>query len=305
MTRSHLVPPSDAGFTLVVHGGAGGRIAELSDEQASAFAAGLTEAYRSGAAILREGGSAVDAVCAAVCSFEDNPLFNAGRGCALTLQGTVEMDAAVVTGDGRAGAVSVVRRARNPIRVARHVMDATPHVLLVEPADDVVSAAGVDLMDPGYFVTGARRRQLEHILAAEAPPLKHGTVGCVAIDRGGHLAAATSTGGISKQLQGRVGDTPVIGAGSWARDGVVGISCTGDGEAFMKGAVAHDVFARMAYGGQDVTSAATETFSRECDTRESTGGLIAVTGDGGTFLCHTSAMMFAAFAEGDDIVTWV
>lgn len=146
---------------------------------------------------------------------------------------------------------------------------------------------------------------MERILATEEAPLKHGTVGCVAVDAMGRLAAATSTGGISKQLQGRVGDSPIIGAGTWAKDGVVAISCTGDGEAFIQGAVAHDVFARMAYGGQDVASAATDTFAAECDSRGSTDGLIAVTGNRQVFLCHNSAMMFTAFTEGHDVVTWI
>ena len=305
MVRTHLVPPTDAGYALVVHGGAGGRISELADEQFSAFSDGLTEAYDAGANILREGGTALDAVCAAVCAFENNPLFNAGRGAALTLQGTVELDASIMTGDGRAGAVAVVQQAKNPIRVARYVMEATPHVMLVAPTDEVIAEAGVECMPNDYFVTDARRRQLDRILANAEAPLKHGTVGCVALDRHGRVVAGTSTGGISKQLRGRVGDTPIIGAGTWARDGVVGVSCTGDGEAFIQGAVAHDVFARMAYGCQDVTSAAIETFSQECDPRASTGGLIAVTGDGSVFLCHNSDMMFAAFAEGDEIVTWV
>ena len=255
MIRTHLVPPSAAGWSLVVHGGAGGRIAELSAQRTSAFRAGLTAAHGAGADVLSAGGSAVDAVCAAVGALEDDPLFNAGRGAALTLQGTVELDASIMTGDGRAGAVAVVDRARSPIRVARHVMEATPHVLLASPDDALVEAAGVELMDPDYFVTEARRRQLERILADEEAPLTHGTVGAVARDSAGRIVAGTSTGGISKQLRGRIGDTPIIGAGTWARDGVVGISCTGDGEAFVQGAVAHDVFARMAYGGQSVAEA--------------------------------------------------
>lgn len=305
MVRTHLVPPTSDGFTLVCHGGAGGRIEELSDEAASAFAAGLRAAYAAGADVLRADGSALDAVCAAVRVFEDDPLFNAGRGSALTMTGGVEMDASVMRGDGRAGAVAVSRRARHTVDLARHVMEATPHVLLVSPDDAVLAAAGAEVMDPAWFVTEARQRQLERILASEEAPLKHGTVGCVALDRSGALAAATSTGGISKQLAGRVGDTPIIGAGTWARDGVVAISCTGDGEAFLQGAVAHDVFARMAYGGAHVDAAATATFATECDPRSSTGGLIAVTADGTAFLCHNSAMMFAAFAEDGEVTAWV
>lgn len=305
MVRTHLVPAGESPTSLVVHAGAGGRIEELTSQQESAFREALARAHHAGDEVLRVGGSALDAVTEAVIVLEDEPLFNAGRGAALTLDGRVELDASVMMGDGHAGAVAAVTRAKNPVRVARHVMEATPHVLLVSPSDELVQKAGVDLMDPDYFITDARRRQLERILASEEAPLKHGTVGCVARDAHGRLAAATSTGGISKQLHGRVGDSPIIGAGTWARDGVVAISCTGDGEAFLQGAVAHDVFARMAYGGQDVGSAATDTFARECDPRDSTGGLIAVTGDGSIFLCHNSAMMFAAFTEGDEVVTWV
>lgn len=305
MVRTHLVRPSEEGFTLVCHGGAGGRIEELSDEQATAFAAGLTDAYVAGAAVLSGGGTALDAVCAAVASLEDNPLFNAGRGAALTFSGTAELDASVMTGDGRAGAVGVSRHAKNPVHLARHVMEQTPHVLLVDPDDELTRRAGVEVVAPEYFVTDARRQQLARILAQEEAPLTHGTVGCVAVDCDGHLAAATSTGGISTQLVGRVGDTPIVGAGTWARDGVVAISCTGDGEAFIKGAIAHDVFARMAYAGMQVEAAAAATFASELDPRASTGGLIAVTADGTGFLCHNSAMMFASFAEAGEVVTWV
>ena len=127
----------------------------------------------------------------------------------------------------------------------------------------------------------------------------------MARDSAGRIVAGTSTGGISKQLRGLIGDTPIIGAGTWARDGVVGISCTGDGEAFVQGAVAHDVFARMAYGRQSIAEAASSTFAAECDTRGSTGGLIAATGDGSVLLCHNSAMMLAAFSQDGETVTWV
>lgn len=307
MVRSQLVP-ADAGFSLALHGGAGGRIRELAREEEASFREGLAAAYAAGAEILRSGGSALDAVCATVVALEDNPLFNAGRGAALTLAGTAELDASVMTGDGQCGAVACVRHTKNPIRLARHIMEASPHVLIVDPPQDMPREAGLETVTNDYFVTEARQAQLARVIAdLEAAP-KSGTVGAVARDSSGGLAAATSTGGISKQWAGRVGDTPVIGAGTYARGGAggpgVAISCTGDGEAFLAGCVAHDVWARMAYAGAGLADAAEATFGAELDPRDATGGLVAVAADGSLLLAHNSRMMFAAYGQGDEVVTW-
>lgn len=291
-------------YVLALHGGAGGRIVELSTERAEAFSDGLRAAYLAGEAILEAGGSALDAVCASVRSMEDNPLFNAGRGAALTYAGTAELDASVMT-LGMAGAVTVSRHAKNPVDLARWVMEHTPHVLLVDPSKEIVKKAGGEVVDPRYFVTEARQQQLARILAEEEAPLTSGTVGAVAVDLQGIVAAATSTGGISKQLPGRVGDTPIIGAGTWADNRTIAISCTGDGEAFIKGVVGHDVHARLLYGGMAVETAITQSLVEALDPRAATGGLVAVTPDRVAHLAHTSAMMFAAYRDRDEIVVWV
>ncbi len=218
---------------LVIHAGAGGRIRELSTEEDRDFRAGLKAAYEAGDQLLSGGGSALDAVIAAVVSLEDCPLFNAGRGAALTLEGKAELDASVMTGDGQAGGVAGLTTIKNPVTLARTVMERTPHVLLAGNLEDLANEHGLDVVDPHYFVTEARREQLERILAKREAPLTHGTVGAVARDAQGRIAAATSTGGISKQFAGRVGDTPIIGAGTWADDKSCAYSGTGDGEAFL------------------------------------------------------------------------
>lgn len=296
MTRNLVVPAEANTWTIAIHGGAGGRIVELSEEREQAFRDGLTEAYDAGAAVLEAGGSALDAVVASVAVLEDNPLFNAGRGAALTMDGRVEHDACVMTGDGRTGAVAGSRHTRHPIALAQHVRDHSPHVLLVDPPAQMSQAAGLETVDSSWFVTDARRAQLERILAEEEAPLKHGTVGAVARDVTGAVAAATSTGGISKQWPGRVGDTPIVGAGTWADPGLA-ISCTGDGEAFIAGVVAHDIAARVRYGAASVDAAVEATFAAELDTRDATGGLVAVTGEGAACIAHSSPMMFAAYRD--------
>jgi beta-aspartyl-peptidase (threonine type) len=276
---------------------------ELSLDEQGQYPAGLAEAYRAGEQILAGGGSALEAVCTAVAHLEDNPLFNAGRGAALTSAGEAELDASVMTGDGRAGALGASRHARNPVLVARKILEASSHVFLVSPSAELVTAWGLRVAEPGYFVTPARQKQLENVQANEAAGSRHGTVGAVAVDVHGHTAAATSTGGMVNQSEGRVGDTPVIGAGNYARDGVVAVSCTGDGEAFIQGVVAHEVYARVRYLGADLADAVAGTIHDEIAGRGATGGLIAVSSGGGIVIAHNSPAMFAAFRDGDQLVT--
>jgi beta-aspartyl-peptidase (threonine type) len=297
------VAPSASGWALVLHGGAGGRVEELSLDARGDYAEGLTTAYRAGADVLAAGGSALDAVCAAVEKLEDDPLFNAGRGAALTAAGTAELDACVMTGDGRAGAITACRHARNPVRAARKVMEETPAVLLVDPAEERLADWDLEIVPPDYFLTPARQQQLANVQARVLEPSRHGTVGAVALDTHGRVAAATSTGGMVNQNEGRVGDTPIVGAGTYARDGVVAISCTGEGEAFIKGVVAYDVAARMRYLGEPLDSAVTATVAEELTARGASGGLIAVSADGGVVVAHNSPMMFAAYADGGRLVT--
>ena len=274
------VAPANSGYALVLHGGAGGRVEELSLESHGLYEQGLAHAYAAGAGILERGGSALDAVSEAVRHLEDNPLFNAGRGAALTATGRAELDACVVTGDGRAGAVAVSHSARNPVFLARAVLERSDHVLLVSPSAEQLDAWDLEQVSPEYFITPARELQLSNVQARRLAASRHGTVGAVAVDVSGKVAAATSTGGMVNQRDGRVGDTPIVGAGTYARDGVVAVSCTGEGESFIEGVVSHDIYARMLYGGAGLAEAVTATIEQELATRGATGGIIAVGADG-------------------------
>lgn len=297
------IAPGSEGYSLVLHGGAGGRVEELSLEEQGGYTEGLAAAYRAGEDVLKADGSALDAVCAAVIALENNPLFNSGRGAALTATGRAELDAAIMTGDGRAGAIAVSRHAKNPILVARKVLEDSEHVLLFGPSESLIVDWGLETVTPEYFVTPARERQLAGVQARTLEASRHGTVGAVAVDRFGRVAAATSTGGMVNQQDGRVGDTPVIGAGTFARDGVVAVSCTGEGEAFIEGVVAHEIASRMRHAGAGLAAAVGETIIAELDSRNSSGGIIAVGADGRVVVAHNSPAMFAAYREKSNVVT--
>ncbi len=301
--QSYDVAPNPHGWALVLHGGAGGRVEELTLDLRGSYTEGLTRAYTAGADVLAAGGSALDAVCATVEQLEDDPLFNAGRGAALTAAGTAELDACVMTGDGRAGAITACRSARNPVFAARKVMEETSAVLLVDPSEARLLDWELATVPPEYFLTPARQQQLRNVQARTLEASRHGTVGAVALDAHGRLAAATSTGGMVNQSEGRVGDTPIVGAGTYARDGVVAISCTGEGEAFIKGVVAHDVAARMRYLGQPLTAAVEATVEEELTGHGAMGGLIAVGADGSVTVAHNSPAMFSAYHDGTRLVT--
>jgi len=294
------VAAAGQGPSLALHGGAGGRVEELALEGEAPHAEGLRAAYSAGWRVLAAGGSALDAVCASVEVLEDDPLFNAGRGAALTATGQAELDASVMTGAGLAGAVAASRYARNPVRLARAVMEHTEHVLIVEPDTEFLRRHGLEVVERGYFITEPRRQQLERVLDGRAAAARHGTVGAAARDASGRVAAATSTGGMTGQADCRVGDSPIVGAGVYARDNVVAISCTGHGEAFIRGVVAHDVAARIRYLGADLAEAITGTFKEELTQRGSTGGLVAVGGDGRVVVAHNSPAMFSARGTGPE-----
>ena len=294
------VPPPEEGPSLALHGGAGGRVEELTLAARALYEQGLLAAYRAGWQVLAAGGGALDAVCASVEVLENDPLFNAGRGAALTATGHAELDASVMTGSGFAGAVAATKYARNPVRVARVVMERTEHVLIVDPDVAFLERWGLDVVERDYFITEPRRQQLDQVMDGRAIAARHGTVGAVARDAAGRVAAATSTGGMTGQAEGRVGDTPIVGAGVYARDNVVAISCTGHGEAFIRGVVAHDVAARMRYAGASLAEAVRGTFQQELTERGSSGGLVAVGGDGRIVVAHNSAAMFSARGTGPD-----
>ena len=238
-------------WALAVHGGAGTLPRrDMTAETERTYRAALERALDAGQGILDGGGAALDAVERAVVCLEDDPLFNAGRGAVFTADGRHELDASIMDGRTRAaGAVACACRVPNPIRLARLVMERSPYVLLVgEGAEAFAREQGMDLVDPGWFSTARRR--------AQAGDRTIGTVGAVALDAAGHLAAATSTGGLPNRRPGRVGDSPIIGAGTYADDGSCAVSATGTGELFIRAVAAHDVAARMRYGGQTLADAA-------------------------------------------------
>lgn len=281
-SHPHLRPD----WALAVHGGSGAfRRGDLSPDADRAARAALARALDAGAAVLAAGGAALDAVEAAVRVLEDAAEFNAGRGAALTAEGAAELDAAVVDGRTRtAGAVAGVTATRNPVTLARAVMERGPHVLLAGPGADRFSVeAGLEQAGPDWFVTPERRGQLAELLArspdAYDAGMKYGTVGAVARDGAGHLAAATSTGGVTGKRWGRVGDSPVPGAGTLADDRAGAVSCTGTGEAFLRAVAAHELLARVRLGGQRLGDAADAVLA-DVAALGGTGGLIAVGRDG-------------------------
>jgi beta-aspartyl-peptidase (threonine type) len=302
MQLLRLAPDPD-GIALAVHGGAGDRVEPL--DGPDAYHAGLRAAVQAGERVLRAGGPAVDAVCAAVTALEDNELFNAGRGAALTTDGTVELDAALMTGDGRAGAVAGCRTVRNPVFAARAVLERTPHVLMVAPDDGLLTEWGLEQVPNSYFVTDRRVRELERVRSATADGTRHGTVGAVARDAHGRLAAATSTGGVSNQLPGRVGDAPIVGAGTYAADDTVAVSCTGEGEYFLRGVVAYDISARMAYLGASLEQAVRDTVAAKLDATGGSGGLIATGHDGTVVIAFNSNAMFRGHLTDGEPATYV
>ena len=271
-------------------------------ERRDAHLAGLASALRLGAGLLASGGSALDVVEAVVVALEEDPLFNAGRGAVLNHDGIAELDAAIMDGAaGRGGAVAVVRTARNPVRLARAVMERSPHVFLAgEGADAFAAACGLERMPAEWFVTPLRRAQLDQELAAERElgrPVTDavpGTVGAVARDADGRLAAATSTGGRSNKRRGRVGDSPVLGAGTWA-DARCAISATGKGEELLRHVVAARIALRMEYAG-DALEPAVEAVLRGV-LRPADGGVIAAAADGSLALAYNTRGMFRGAAD--------
>jgi L-asparaginase / beta-aspartyl-peptidase len=269
---------------IAVHGGAGDiPPAELTPEREAAYHAGLEQALRAGQQVLDAGGAALDAVVAAVQALEDNPLFNAGRGAVIAANGICELDASLMDGrDLRAGAVTGVRHVRSPIGLARLVMDRSPHVMLAGPgAEEFALEQGLEPVPNRYFVTERRQRELAAALAANGyRESLMGTVGAVALDADGNLAAATSTGGMTAKRWGRVGDSPVIGAGTYAANDCCAVSATGHGEFFIRATVAHEIASLVRYAGKDVRAAADIVVHEQLKRMGGDGGVIVVGRDG-------------------------
>jgi len=308
-------------WTIAIHGGAGTiERAQMTPERDAEYRASLVAAVEAGSAVLRNGGSSLDAVQAAIEMMEDNPLFNAGRGAVFTADGTIALDASIMNGETmEAGAVASVSRTRHPIALARAVMERSGHVLLAEEGADAFAAyVGLEQVDPSFFYTQRRWDQLIEVLTERGLPLperpagvpqeisavrdpddhQFGTVGVVAVDTQGHIAAGTSTGGTSGKRWGRVGDTPVIGAGNWAGHGCA-VSGTGTGEYFIRLTVARDVCARVQYTDAPIQQAADAIVADMNALREGSGGVIALTADGSVAFSMNTSGMYRGWANQD------
>ena len=303
---------------LAIHGGAGAMArAEASAEMREAYESALARVLQDAGRVLEQGGSALDAVTEAVRLLEECPLFNAGHGAVFTSAGTHELDASIM--DGRtlaAGAVANLRTVRNPVLAARAVMERSQHVMFVaEGAEAFAREQGLECMDPSFFSTPLRREQLERVQQADsrqtaldhdavsssAAPLdedrKLGTVGAVALDVHGNLAAATSTGGMTNKQPGRVGDAPIIGAGCYANNRTCAVSTTGSGEMFIRMVVAHDISARMQYTGASLEQAAHHVVHEELPRIDGRGGLVAVDTHGNVSMPFNTEGMYRGFVR--------
>ncbi|MBJ6979850.1 isoaspartyl peptidase/L-asparaginase [Luteimonas sp. MC1895] len=301
---------------LAIHGGAGVVRAGLGQADQAAARAALERALRAGHARLADGAPALDAVTAAITVLEDDPAFNAGRGAVFTHDGRNELDASLMDGrDGRAGAVAGVQRVRNPILLARAVMEHSPHVMLAGAgAEAFAEAQGIERVDPAYFRTERRWEQLQRALRREAAegteagaqeasgdePAYFGTVGAVALDAAGHLAAGTSTGGMTNKRWGRIGDAPIIGAGTWADAGCA-VSGTGWGEFYIRTAAAHEICARVRHRGEPVAVAAGAVINGEVVRAGGDGGAIALDADGNVAFPFNTEGMYRGWIGADGV----
>ncbi|AEL09150.1 isoaspartyl peptidase/L-asparaginase [Xanthomonas campestris pv. raphani] len=297
---------------LVIHGGAGVEKSSLSPEEQAQAREAMQRALRAGHAVLNRGGSAVDAVAATITVLEDAPQFNAGRGAVFTHDGKNELDAAIMDGaSGKAGAIAGVHTVKNPILLARSVMDRSKHVMLVgDGAEQFAREQGIALVDPSYFRTEKRWQQLQKARKAEAgdrqaqaaldlETAKHfGTVGALALDRDGHLAAGTSTGGMTNKRYGRVGDAPIIGAGTYANTQCA-VSGTGWGEFYIRVVAAYDICARMKYAGQSLQQAAEAVIDQQIPKAGGDGGAIALDAQGNAAFPFNTEGMYRGWIGAD------
>lgn len=295
----------DNSFAIAIHGGAGTILREnMSPEMEKAYTTKLEEAIRAGYEILKNGGSSLDAVEQTIHILEDSPLFNAGKGAVFTHDGENEMDAAIMDGNTlAAGSVAGVKTIKNPISLARKVMDASPHVMLSgKGAEQFAKEQNIEQVDPSYFYTENRMNSLKKAKEEEkdqgydpTPDFKFGTVGCVALDQNGNLAAGTSTGGMTNKKWNRIGDAPIIGAGTYANNLTCAVSGTGWGEYFIRTTVAHDISALMEYKGLSAQDAAEEVIYNKMAKLGGDGGVIVLDKDGNiAFVFNTKGMYRAS-----------
>jgi len=297
--------PTDDETALVVHGGAGSITPDgMSDAQETAYRSALRTALQEGTAVVRDGGRALDAVQSAITTMESNTLFNAARGAALTSEGTVELDASIMDGKTRdAGALTGVEAVKHPIRLARAIMADSYHVMFAgEGAEAFARAQGLELVENDYFIIDSRRSEAAgDTSTSDASPKdiqKFGTVGAVALDADGNLAAGTSTGGISNKKFGRVGDSPIIGAGTYASNRSCAVSATGQGEFFIRGAAAHSIASRVRFGDLSLNEAARATID-EIEQLGGVGGVITLDREGNIATPFSTQGMFRAYVTTD------
>ncbi|MEO8772773.1 MAG: isoaspartyl peptidase/L-asparaginase [Gelidibacter sp.] len=299
-------------FAIVIHGGAGTILKEnMTPEDEAAYKAKLEEAIKVGYEILKNGGTSLDAVEKTVNVLEDSPLFNAGKGAVFTNAGTNELDASIMDGKNlNAGASASTTTVKNPINLARAVMEHSPHVMLSGVgAEQFAKEQGLEIVAPSYFYTESRFKALERVKKSEEneatrdkaafydPTIKDskfGTVGCVALDKDGNLAAGTSTGGMTNKRWGRIGDAPIIGAGTYANNATCAVSSTGWGEYFIRAMVAHDISALMEYKGLSLKEAAREVIQKKVPDLGGDGGIVAVDKDGNMVMEFNTAGMYRA-----------
>ena len=311
--------PQKAEYALVIHGGAGTiRKDKMTPERAAGIREAMNAALDAGEKVLSAGGSAADAVEQTIWVMEDSPYFNSGKGAVFTNAGTNELDASFMTGhDREAGAVGGVTNIKHPISAARAVLEKSEHVLLTGTGAEAFAAnEDIELVDPAYFYTEERFQSLQRVKEKEAVlddkdvhgslaysrevDEKFGTVGCVALDKNGNIAAGTSTGGMTNKRYNRFGDSPIIGAGTYADNNTCGVSCTGHGEFFIRYAVAHDVHARMAYAGNDLAAAANAVVFDVLEPVGGSGGLIALDKYGNIAMPFNTAGMYRGYARAGE-----
>lgn len=309
-------------YVLVIHGGAGTILkSKMTPEREKAYQQGLQTALNAGNEILKNGGTALDAVEAAIKTMEDNPLFNAGKGAVFTNEGKNEMDASIMDGKTlKAGAVAGVTNVKNPITAARAVMDKSEHVMMAgKGAEEFAAQAGCTIVDPSYFFTEQRWRDLQKVKKEDSLKAlqgkdssrayllkqpnnhnyKYGTVGAVALDKHGNLAAATSTGGMTNKRFGRIGDSPIIGAGTYANNATCAISCTGWGEYFIRLVMAKSVSDRMELAGMSLQDAADEMIMHELGELGGDGGLIGVDKNGNIIMTFDTEGMYRGYIKSN------
>ncbi len=299
--------PDSPDYVLVIHGGAGVIVRDnMTKEQETAYRQALNDALDVGQQILESGGSSIDAVTRTIMVLEDNPLFNAGKGAVFTHAGINEMDASIMEGkDLNAGAVGGVTTIKNPILAARAVMEQSEHVMLTgDGAEAFAEACGLERVDPDYFYTERRWNSLQRLLKEDPQSVeldhadrKHGTVGAVALDMNGNLAAATSTGGMTNKKYNRIGDSPIIGAGTYANNLTCAVSSTGHGEYFIRYAVAYDISAQMQYGNKTLQEAGDFTVMQKLVEAGGTGGVISVDKRGNMHMPFNTPGMYRGFVR--------